>query len=70
MLRSTFADVGVLGPSVFGADGGPAVPGAVGVDVIHKRDSAGPSYTDISVCKHYSYGDVESWCEGAATHVC
>jgi len=59
------------GPSVFDASGeGPGVPSPVGVDVNHRRDSLGPSYTDIAVCANYSFGDVETWCEGAATHVC
>jgi len=61
----------VSGPSTFDASGeGPGIPSPVGVDVIHRRDSLGQSYTDISVCAHYSFGDVETWCEGAATHVC
>ncbi|EIN04654.1 hypothetical protein PUNSTDRAFT_55381 [Punctularia strigosozonata HHB-11173 SS5] len=59
------------GPAVYNSDySGPAEEIPVTMDVIHRRDSTGPSYTDIAVCGHNGNDDVSQWCEGSTTHVC
>ena len=68
----TYPSHAILGPSTLDDSGeGPGVPNGVDVDVNYqRRDSLGPSYSDLAVCAYYNYGDIETWCEGSATHVC
>ncbi|KZW03396.1 hypothetical protein EXIGLDRAFT_725832, partial [Exidia glandulosa HHB12029] len=64
----------ISGPAVENtASDGPAEPVNLGVSVNFgpaKRDKIGIYYDDLAVCGHNGNGDVDHWCESAATHTC